>query len=90
MNYRIKEQYGFFVIEKEVETTIERKNLFTNLFPSIFKPKKTTRKAWFEISERGYISGFMNPSVKFETKQEAQKAIENLHPKYHDVVQVEW
>jgi hypothetical protein len=89
MNYRIKEQYGFFFIEKEVETTIEHLNFWTDFFPLIFKPKKTTRKAWFEISERGYISGLMNPSVKFETKQEAQKAIENLHPKYHDVAQAE-
>ena len=86
MNYRIKEQYGYFFIEKEVETKIETTNLLSDILPKIFKPKITIKKAWFEISQRGYISGLMNPSMKFKTKEDAQKAIKNLSPKYHDIV----
>lgn len=89
MNYRIKEQYGFFFIEKEVETAIEKTTLLGDIFPKIFKPKITIKKAWFEITERGYISGLMMPSMKFKTKEAAQKALENLTPKYHDVAQAE-
>ena len=85
MNYRIKEQYGVFFIEKEIETTIKETSLLGDIFPKIFKPKIITRKAWFEISNRGYIAGLKNPPIKFKTKEDAQKAIKNLSPKYHNV-----
>ena len=84
MNYRIKEQYGFFFIEKEVETTIETTNLLSDILPQFFKPKTTVKKAWFEISSRGYISGIFNPSIKFKTFELAKKYIDNLSPKYHE------
>ena len=84
MEYRIKEQFGSFFIEKEVETTIEKTSLLGDILPKIFKPKITIKKAWFEIGNRGYISGLMNPSMKFKTKEDAQKAIKNLSPKYYE------
>lgn len=89
MNYRIKEQYGCFFIEKEVTTSTEIESFKSRVFPFLFKPKKISNKAWFEIAPRGYISGLMMPSMKFKTKKDAQKAIENLSPKYHDVAQAD-
>lgn len=89
MNYRIKEQYGFFFIEKEVEYSIETRSLLSNLFPIIFKPKVSTCKRWSEITQGGYVSGLLLPSMKFKTKEAAQKAISNLKPKYHDAINAE-
>jgi hypothetical protein len=87
MNYRIKEQFGIFFVEKEFEKQIETKSVLSSMFPKIFKPKITIEKGWSEISETGTYSHLMNPSMKFETKERALKAIENLTPRYHDVVQ---
>ena len=84
MNYRIKQQFGFFFIEKEVETKIEKTNFLSNMFPKIFKPKITIKKAWVEISSRGYISGIFNPSIKFKTFKSAKKYIDNLEPKFYE------
>jgi hypothetical protein len=89
MNYRIKEQYGCFFIEEEVTISTDVYDFKSRVFPFLFKPKKTNRKVWYEITQRGYISNVIMPSAKFKTKEEAKKAIENLSPKYHEVSQEE-
>ena len=86
MNYRIKEQYGFFYIEKEITLSVDIESFKSIYFPFLFKPKKTTRKEWVEIGNRGFRSGLTNPQLKFDSKKSAKKAIINLLPKYHRVV----
>jgi hypothetical protein len=84
MNHRIKEQFGNFFIEKEVETKIKKTNLLSKLLPFIFKPKIKIEKAWFEIGYRGAVSNFISPSLRFNNFKEANKAIYNLSPKFHN------
>lgn len=83
--YRIKEQFGGFFIEKLIEFKKEKHNFFTRNFPFLFKAKKEKSSEWFEVSERGFVSGFINPAKKYSTLDEAKKGIENFKCKIHNL-----
>lgn len=88
MEYRIKEQFGVFLIEKKLESEREDHTFLTKWLPFLFKPKKIKTTLWLEISNNGQFSGIFFKSIRLKTIKEAEQTILNLTPKYHLVNKV--
>ncbi len=91
MNYRIKEQYGYFVIQKQIESEEIEHTFLSYVFPRFFKPKRIKTYKWFSISDDSGLICFKvytNP-LKFSSLESAMNYITALEPKYHEVTKVD-
>ena len=84
MNYRIKQQYGYFVIEREFEVEIIKPSVLTYYFSFWFKRIITIEKVWLKTTVEGFRASFYNPAVKFKTIESAKECIENFKPVIHE------
>ena len=81
--YRIKEQFGFFVIEKEIEVINYKFNFWSRL--GIVKPKKIKNKIFVSLDNKYRVSSFMLPTKKYKTFDKALKALSEFDAIIHDV-----
>jgi len=84
--YRVKEQFGNFYIEKEVNRiTYEYRYKYFPFLGDLFTKEKIV-KEWKVISKTGNIVyGGFNEAIVFKTKEDAVDYIPKLEPKYHEV-----
>ncbi len=91
MKYRIKEQYGYFVIEKEIESE-EKEHTFLSFifYPLFFEPKRIKVKKWISlVDEKSTMLFPFREPLKFSTLECAMVYIKSLEPKYHEVPKVD-
>lgn len=91
IQYRIREQYGKFYIEKLYITEIIEKQSRVTKFLNKFRIKKSEHKkkiieSWNRVNYYGNCShNLISLPAEYKTIYEAKQAIENFSPKYHDV-----
>lgn len=80
MSFRVKQQFGYFTLEQQVEVEEKSFSFKSAFLPFIFKPKIRMVKKWMSIRE-----GLSLVPKQFESIENAKNYLKELKPIYHPI-----